>query len=195
MEQSTTQNLDTQSLDGSSQYGTDVSASEADCSVVSDYDNHCVNDNHKNIMTAIVKPIPIHVLQGLANEYEIPPYKMKQKTIQKLVKLAEINKKLEQDLRLARKQFDQFSMEKEHFLDNQNPQDFSNLLLKYGLPIKKREELHRTKKRLMKYILENEFRFNINEADITACPEGKNYKVNYYDDEYDKCYYAYFLNF
>ena len=174
-----------------SQCSNDVSTSEADCSTMSESEdnNYCRRDNYyeSEILAAIIKPIPRHVLNEVAEKHGIPIYKTKQKTLQKLTSLAETDKDIEMDLRRCCKELDEFKRKKQHFLLNQTAQERNNLLLKYGQPIIKDDRMSRSKKILMKYYVQNEFWFSTNhDADNCAATEGNcihhDYDHNNYND-------------
>ena len=151
-----------QSLDGSIN-STDVSASETD--------NDYGIEDHNRLLTN-TKSIPLPILQSIAAAFAIPRYQRKEKTIQSLVKEAETNLKLRKNLTLARNQLDQFIKKKELFLESLTPQDCSSHLLENGLPVKNREEICRTKNRLLKCYLEKEFTFDVIDGTTFTNPEG-----------------------
>ena len=155
----------TQSIDGSL-LSTDVSASETENNDMSDNGN----DDHGMLLITIIKSIPNHILQSIADAFSITIYMRKEGTIQSFVKLAETNKEVHENLILAHKQLTQFKKEKELFLDTKTPQEMVSLLLEYGVSVKKNTRSPRIRSRLMKYYIENEFTFTTNPAgNITVC--------------------------
>ena len=152
-----------------SMLSTDVSASETEYNEVSD--NGYGFEDHNNLLTT-TKTIPLHILQSIAAAFAIPSYKMKQKTIQRLVELAETNMKLRENLILAQNQVNQFIKEKEQFLNTKNPQEMATLLLEYGVSVKKGTRGPRIRNILKKCYLEKEFTFNVIDGTFSTKPEG-----------------------
>ena len=163
MQESSAQSLDESIL------STDVSASETEYNEVSDNDFGI--EDHNNLLNT-TKSIPLHSLQAIATAFAIPRYQRKEKTIQSLVKLAETNMKLRENLILAQNQVNHFIKEKEHFLNTKNPHEMATLLLEFGVSVKKGTRGPRIRNILKKCYLEKEFTFDVIDGTTSTNPEG-----------------------